>query len=150
MANQYLIPRPPSLLGDAPVFGLVPEAQQPLWKSLYQNLKDALFPEKLPPLRLTSRPVAVREIWSRGHARRAAASSVTLHSLAIAGVIVLTIMATRHPVAEKPKEIVTLIAPPISDYKPVMQPQVVHKQELAGGGGGGERAKIVESKGHLP
>lgn len=150
MANQYIIPRPPSLLHDAPAFSALGETQQPLWKSLYINLKDAVFPEKLPPLRLTSRPVAVREIWSKRNNRRAAAGSLFLHGLAIGGVVALTIFLTRMPAAEKPKEQVTLIAPPISDYQPVMQPQVVHKQELAGGGGGGERAKIVESKGHLP
>ena len=29
----------------------------PLWKSLLRNLRDRFFPEKLPPLHLTSRPV---------------------------------------------------------------------------------------------
>jgi hypothetical protein len=29
----------------------------PLWRSLARNLRDRLFPEKLPPLHLTSRPV---------------------------------------------------------------------------------------------
>ncbi len=29
----------------------------PLWKSLLRNLRDRFFPEKLPPLELTSRPV---------------------------------------------------------------------------------------------
>src|SRR5215471_18310397 len=150
MANQYIVPRPQSFFRDVPAFGLLPETQQPLWKSLFKNVKDALFPEKLPPLRLTSRPVRGQEIWSRRSTKRAAAGSLTLHSLVIAAMIVLTIMAARSPVVEKPREDVTLIAPPLSDYQPVMQPQVVHKQELAGGGGGGERAKIIESKGHLP
>jgi TonB family protein len=150
MANQYIVPRPPGLFSDAPAFRALAETQQSVWKSLYRNLKDTLFPEKLPPLKLTSRPVAVREIWSRGHARQAAASSLTLHGLFIGGIIALTIFLTHSPMVEKPKEQVTLIAPPLSDYKPVMQPQVVHKQELAGGGGGGEHAKIFESKGHLP
>jgi periplasmic protein TonB len=149
MANQYIVPRP-GLVGRTSTLELLMETQQPMWKSLYRNLKDALFPEKLPPLRLTSRPVAVREIWSRGNPKRAAAGSLTVHGLFIGGLIALTIIMTRSPVIEKPKEQVTLIAPPLSDYQPVMQPQVVHKQELAGGGGGGERAKIFESKGHLP
>jgi len=30
---------------------------RPLWKSLFANLRDKFFPERLPPLRLTSRPV---------------------------------------------------------------------------------------------
>ena len=32
--------------------------EEPVWKSLVQNLKDLLFPQKLPPLVLTSKPVA--------------------------------------------------------------------------------------------
>ena len=39
---------------------LLPEsATRPLWKSFAFGVRDALFPEKLPPLQLTSRPVAV-------------------------------------------------------------------------------------------
>jgi protein TonB len=150
MANQYIVPRSPGFLGDAPAFSVLTETQQSVWKSLFTNVKDLLFPEKLPPLRLTSRPVKVREIWSHRNNRKAATSSLILHAFFITAVVALPILFARAPHTEQPKEDVTLIAPPISDYQPVMQPQVVHKQELAGGGGGGERAKIVESKGHLP
>ena len=39
---------------------LLPESTtRPLWKRLAFGVKDSLFPEKLPPLQLTSRPVAV-------------------------------------------------------------------------------------------
>lgn len=149
MANQVIVPRPPGFFNDAPVFRLLPEAQQPLLLSLLKHLKEALFPERLPPLRLTSRPVAVRDIWSRPNKRRAATGSLTLHAIAIGAILGFTILASQAPKVEEAKEEVTIIAPPISDYQPVMQPKVV-KQELAGGGGGGEHAKIIESKGHLP
>ena len=37
---------------------LLPQSvTRPLWRSLLSNLKDRLFPEKLPPLQLTSRPM---------------------------------------------------------------------------------------------
>jgi hypothetical protein len=37
---------------------LLPQSvTRPLWRSLLGNLKDRLFPEKLPPLQLTSRPM---------------------------------------------------------------------------------------------
>jgi hypothetical protein len=32
--------------------------------SLFQNVRDAFFPKKFPPLQTDSRPVAVKEIWS--------------------------------------------------------------------------------------
>ena len=39
---------------------LLPESvMRPLWKSLIANFGDILFPEKLPPLQLTSRPMNV-------------------------------------------------------------------------------------------
>ncbi|MGH9504917.1 MAG: hypothetical protein ACRD20_18855 [Terriglobales bacterium] len=36
---------------------LPPSVTGPLWKSLLRNLRDRFFPERLPPLQLTSRPV---------------------------------------------------------------------------------------------
>jgi len=39
---------------------LLPESvTRPLWRSLVANVQDTFFPEKLPPLQLTSRPVDV-------------------------------------------------------------------------------------------
>jgi periplasmic protein TonB len=35
----------------------------PLWKSLFASIDAALFPKKLPPLVLTSKPVAAGELW---------------------------------------------------------------------------------------
>ncbi|HKF22098.1 MAG TPA: energy transducer TonB [Candidatus Angelobacter sp.] len=159
MANQVIVPRPkpperkqissagPSAGGAGPMF-TIPDMHEGMLRSLFNNVKDVLFPEKLPPLLLTSRPVAVREIWSRGTRKRSTTSSVVLHGLAIVGLIVISIIGARK-VAEAPRENVTIVAPPLSDYQPVMQPKIAPKQ-LAGGGGGGERAKVFESKGHLP
>jgi protein TonB len=148
MANHVIVPPPQGLLGDPPL-NLLREMEEPMWKSLYRNVKETLFPEKLPPLRLTSRPVQVRGIWSQGHRTQANASSLTLHALFIGGIIALTILSASGPKTVKPEEHVTLVAPPLSDYQPVMTPQVA-KAQLAGGGGGGEHAKIFESKGRLP
>jgi len=37
---------------------LLPQSvTRPLWKSLFSNLRDRFFPERLPPLQLTSRPM---------------------------------------------------------------------------------------------
>ena len=35
----------------------------PLWKSLFASIDAALFPKKLPPLQLTSKPIAAGELW---------------------------------------------------------------------------------------
>jgi TonB family protein len=42
----------------------------PLWKSLFASIDAALFPKKLPPLQLTSKPVGTGELWGE-HLTRA-------------------------------------------------------------------------------
>jgi TonB family protein len=151
MANQIIVPRPPqSYYGQAPRLALLPEMHRSMLGSLLRNIKDWLFPEKLPPLRLTSRPVQVREIWTHRSPKKAATGSLTVHAFFIAALLVASYISlhSTHTFV-KPEEHVTLIAPPLSDYQPVMQPKEAPKA-LAGGGGGGEHAKIIESKGRLP
>jgi TonB family protein len=41
---------------------LLVELREPWWQSLGRNLDDVFFPQKLPPLELTSRPVPVEEL----------------------------------------------------------------------------------------
>ena len=42
---------------------LVAGMEEPWYRSLIQSVKDLINPPKLPPLELTSKPVAVKEIW---------------------------------------------------------------------------------------
>jgi len=37
--------------------------EKPVWKTLYENIRDVFFPVKLPPLELTSTPIAVPDQW---------------------------------------------------------------------------------------
>lgn len=54
----YPEPQPSAAKAEIPLDLLPPPSlTQPLWRSLLGNLRDTLAPEKLPPLRLTSRPV---------------------------------------------------------------------------------------------
>ena len=41
---------------------------QPPYKVMWQNLRDLISPPKLPPLKVTSQPVKVKEIWSKDKA----------------------------------------------------------------------------------
>jgi len=126
---------------------LIREFDQSVWSSLKSNLRDVLFPEKLPPLRLTSRPVRVRDIWGEySHTKRSAASTITVHVILLGGIIWYSLMPHRPPVAAPQKnQVVDLIAPDVSVYQPVIKPQ-----EMGGGGGGGDRAKIEAPQGKLP
>ncbi|HKT52624.1 MAG TPA: TonB family protein [Candidatus Angelobacter sp.] len=151
MANQAILPPPPRqrILTEGPRLSGLPEMHRSMLGSLIRNLWELMFPEKLPPLRMTARPVQVREIWTHRNPRRAATGSLTVHLLGIAALVAISIISWRTPTAQVKKEDVTLIAPPLTDYQPVMKPAVAVKP-LAGGGGGGEHAKVFESKGKLP
>src|SRR5207302_7948297 len=68
-------------------------AEQPLWKSLFQNLDDFFFPKKQPPLVLTSRPVPVKDIWGfYDYKKNGALGSTVLHVLGLSVLIVMTIL----------------------------------------------------------
>ncbi len=63
--------------------------EEPLWKSLFQNLDDFFFPKKLPPLVLTSKPVPVKDIWGFYDYKKngVLGNSTVVHVLAIAAII---------------------------------------------------------------
>ncbi len=39
------------------------DIEDPWYKSFLKNVKEAINPPKLPPLEITSQPVAVKDIW---------------------------------------------------------------------------------------
>jgi TonB family protein len=124
---------------------LAPEMEEPWYRSLYRNVKDAINPPKLPPLEVTSKPVAVKDIWGLyGRQKKSFMMSVGGQSLVVA--LLFTIFSTKV-VQDKVRETVSLIAPDLAPYQPKM-PQ--KKQAMGGGGGGGERSPLPPSKGQLP
>src|SRR5690242_19227327 len=40
-----------------------PAIEEPWFRSLFRNIREAVRPPQLPPLQVTSKPVAVRDIW---------------------------------------------------------------------------------------
>jgi protein TonB len=119
-----------------------------LWTSLRDNVRAALFPEKLPPLQLTSRPVQVRDIWGEyNYKKQSAGVSLVLHVIVIALIIAASIAGVKKAV-EKPRETVTLIAP---DLNPPQLPMTKPSAKTSGGGGGGgDHDKLQAPKGALP
>jgi len=56
----------------------------PWYKLFWQNLRDTVAPPKLPPLKVTSKPVKVREIWSKNEQfQKTQAISLTVHALLV-------------------------------------------------------------------
>ena len=122
------------------------DLDQPLWKSLFQNLDDFFFPKKQPPLVLTSKPIPVRDIWGfYDYKKNGALGSTAVHVVAVALNIGGTMLGRRVvQQITKPHEVVTLIAP---DDVPPLPPA---KTQVGGGGGGGDRDKFQAPKGKLP
>jgi protein TonB len=113
---------------------------EPFFRSLARSINELIHPPKLPPLELTSKPVAVKEIWGfyGGQGRRAGLTSFLIH----VGVIgLLFLLGTNKVVQQVVKQQIELIAPDLAPYKPAAN---------KGGGGGGDRSPTPVSKGKLP
>jgi periplasmic protein TonB len=135
--NQLqLYPKPPVLWQGV--------ADESLPARLMRNLRDAFFSKDLPPLELTSQPVAVADPL---RVRRGPASSILsfiLHAGLIALVIWAVLHAPTHIVVPKQAIVTPITLPP---YIPITPPA---PKVMSGGGGGGAKQIVEASKGHLP
>lgn len=114
----------------------------------WQNLRDTIFPPKLPPLKVSSKPVAVPEIWSKNtQFTRVQALSLAFHVLILVLVIVPLLPALMSPGTTQAKNMQVTSIDLISPYKPVMPSG---KKVAGGGGGGGAHELQPASKGRLP
>jgi TonB family protein len=116
-------------------------------RSFLENVRDFIAPPKLPPLKVTSKPVPVKPIWSKDEAMpRAAAYSLLLH-FAVAVILSVPIaFEVANQVSAAPVKVSYEIVD-ISPYVPKLPPG---KDKAGGGGGGGERMNTPPSKGRLP
>lgn len=143
MTNQIIDPQ----ISRQFVAPRIMSAEQPsLLSSLFENVRDILFPQKLPPLKVTSKPVAVRDIWEKKDPKKAAAYSLTVHGLMIGSIIALTIFGAKT-VTEKKVNVITLISPSLDTPMPIL-PQ--KGPTMGGGGGGGAREKMQAPQGKAP
>jgi TonB family protein len=119
---------------------LVDQIENPWYWTFLTDVKEAIFPPKLPPLELTSQPVAVKDIWGLyGRQKKSfVASAVFQGAVVVAAYFIFQIPA----VQVLAKHTVELIAPDLSPA-----PEVKANK---GGGGGGDRSLLPASKGRLP
>src|SRR5258706_3871182 len=110
---------------------------EPLYRCLSRGLDEFVFPKKLPPLVLTSKPVPVRDIWGfYNYKSRGAFGSTILHIIVVAIIISGALFGRKVVEAVKQPPTVTLIAP---DTTPTLKPS----KTLSGRGrGGGARHKV--------
>jgi TonB family protein len=117
--------------------------EKPVWKTLYENIRDVFFPVKLPPLELTSTPIPVPDRMAVKANPWAIGISTTLNIAILAFVIWLGI-----------KAVVNIVKPPVQATNidvgnfDLKAPKA---GVAAGGGGGGGSHDIVDPiKGKLP
>ena len=114
----------------------------------WQNLRDLISPPKLPPLQVTSKPVKVKEIWTKDRAfGPSQAIALAVHAgvtLLIFSPFLYTVVtkATANPVNN------TLVTP--LDISPYTAKLPAGKDKAGGGGGGGERNPLPATRGKAP
>jgi TonB family protein len=124
---------------------LAPELETPWYRSLIESVRELIHPTVLPPLLVTSKPVAVKDIWGLyGRKKQSSAYSVAIHATVV---VLLFTLASNRAVQQKVRDLTTtLIAPDIDAYQPKAGPQ----KPSGGGGGGGDRSPLPAAKGRLP
>ncbi len=125
---------------------LAEDTTRPWYFSFFANVKEYLFPEPLPPLELTSKPVAVKDIWGfyGGQGKRSGAMSLFGH---VALVAIALFLGTNETIRKTAKDATQIFLP--DDLKPFL-PQKPKLQAAGGGGGGGDRSVLPPAKGQLP
>ena len=121
------------------------------WKSglrvFWENLRDMVAPPKLPPLKVTSKPVQVRDIWSKNELySRAQGLSVLVHILA-GLILIFPFVHSFVPATQAENKPVYIGQIDLSPYAPKLPPG---NDKAGGGGGGGDRNPVPASKGKLP
>jgi periplasmic protein TonB len=142
MANQALLP--PDLDQREPLEPkLLSEIiDEPAWKTMAGNIYDLLYPRKLPPLVLTSKPIAVIDPMKEDRGRASSIIAIGLHVVIVGLILWLSIAAVKKVVAKN--QLLTNVEVP--QYMPIA-PQ---GPQMGGGGGGGSHDILQAPKGRLP
>jgi TonB family protein len=114
--------------------------EKPIWSGLYESLRDAFFPQKLPPLELTSTPIPVPDRMAVKANPWAIGISSTLNLAILALLLFLGVRQVIKTVTQTeitPIDVGAFKAPP-------------QAKMAGGGGGGGDQSIIQASKGKLP
>ena len=123
---------------------LAPETEIPWYVSIFEAIKELFNPKQLPPLELTSKPVAVKDIWGLYESDpKSRYYSMGGH----VAVFALLWFGFTSPTVQKAIRNTLLIDPNIKPYVPDVKPK---QNTMQGGGGGGAREPLPISKGKLP
>src|SRR6266853_184967 len=98
MASTEVNPNLTQTSGKEPELHLLlaPDTFEPLWKSLFRGLDDFFFPKKLPPLKLESKPIPVKDIWGFYNYKKNGALGSTAAHVIVLGLIIGGTILGRH------------------------------------------------------
>jgi TonB family protein len=145
MANQVLTP--PELEPRDEVrepFHVSEVVDEPVWKTIAGNIRELFHPVKLPPLELTSTPIAVADPFAVKRDPLSSGVSIGVHIIIVALIAWFIYMAHLHMKPIKVAQVVTPV-----DVQPFM-PIAPKAQAMGGGGGGGSHDILQTPKGKLP
>jgi TonB family protein len=117
--------------------------EKSVWADLFENVHDLFFPQRLPPLVLTSTPIPVPDRM----AVKRSPLSIALSVLVNCGILALLLFAFRNKVIQVVNKLnLSNIDVNIAAWKPVTP----KSGQMGGGGGGGSHDIVPPVKGHLP
>jgi len=91
---------------------LATSVEEPWFKSLARNIQETINPPKLPPLEVTSKPVAVKDIWGLyGKKKQSGVMSLAIHGCVV--LLMFTVLSNKT-VQKAVKQTVHLVAPDIA------------------------------------
>ena len=136
------VPRTASTLSSGPAlsFGTPIEDEGGVFRSLYATIRDTFFPEKLPPLVLVSKPIAVPDRMATKMSPKSVAASILFYVLLI---LIIAVLIRNHVQFAAPKQNLKLL----TDI-PVAPPIASRAQKMGGGGGQHDLAPVTQ--GRLP
>ncbi len=117
--------------------------EKPIWTGLYESIRDVFFPQKLPPLKLTSTPIPVPDRMKVKANPWAIGTATFVNVLILAAVIYFSARIIIQQIT-KPKIDETAID--VGDYKF----QGPKGPQAGGGGGGGDHSIVDPTKGRMP
>jgi TonB family protein len=122
---------------------------QPWYESLVAQLKSLSRDRNQPPLRVTSKPVAVKGIWGLYDFKlKGVSTSAAVHVIAVA--LAFGLSAGHEADALITDSIDLVIPVDISPYLAQLQFQNAPAGDSGGGGGGGQNSPLPPNRGKLP
>lgn len=149
MPQTDFLPADSAQAGPAPALHAVAETphlseikEESPFASLISSFRDVFFPEKLPPLVLESKPIAVPDRMATKRSPVSTGVAVVIHAVAIL-LIALLIARKVQLAAPRTVTLTQLTAPPPPP------PPIEMKKDIMGGGGG-QKGPTPVTQGHLP